>query len=25
VWVRKYEKGPNLVSKRVAPPGFDLP
>ncbi len=25
VWVRGYEKGPNLVSKRVAPPGFDLP
>lgn len=25
VWVTGYEKGPNLISKMVAPPGFDLP
>ncbi len=25
VWVKGYEKGPNLISKLVAPPGFDLP
>lgn len=25
VWVNGYEKGPNLVSKLVAPPGFNLP
>jgi MoaA/NifB/PqqE/SkfB family radical SAM enzyme len=25
VWVMGYEKGPNLMTKMVAPPGFDLP
>ncbi len=25
VWVKGYTKSPNLVSKLVAPPGFDLP
>lgn len=25
VWVKGYDKGPNLISKMVAPPGFDLP
>jgi MoaA/NifB/PqqE/SkfB family radical SAM enzyme len=25
VWVMGYQKGPNLISKLVSPPGFDLP
>jgi MoaA/NifB/PqqE/SkfB family radical SAM enzyme len=25
VWVKGYEKGPNLISEPVAPPGFELP
>jgi MoaA/NifB/PqqE/SkfB family radical SAM enzyme len=25
IWVKGYNKSPNLVSKMVAPPGFDLP
>jgi MoaA/NifB/PqqE/SkfB family radical SAM enzyme len=25
VWVRGYEKAPNLICEMVAPPGFDLP
>ena len=25
VWVMGYDKGPNLISKPVPPPGFDLP
>lgn len=25
VWVLGYEKGPNLIARMVAPPGFDLP